>query len=348
MTMTDFWKKWRAEIVRGAVIFTIVVAGGVFLVSAFNRAKTGLASGFRSAARSGGLAQLAQGIDQSFGGSFNDPGRTHGDAWTWHSRLNAGQTLAIRNLNGPVEVTQASGTETVVTTEKSWLSSDSASVQIQVVPTSSGAMICAIWPGSTGSECTAGHNINYHRNGHDHNDVAVKFTIQLARGVKLDVGSVTGDVDVEGASAPVTVNTVTGDLSIQTSAWPVQLTTVTGDISATTGAPGSESAKVTAVTGDVSLDIPSSSNLVVTAHTTAGDINNDFSLPVTEQKYGPSQSLTGTLGSGGAKLELNTVTGDITLNKAGAAKLSVVKVKNHGVTSVHVTPPPAPAPVVRP
>jgi len=342
MTMTDFWKKWRAEILRGSVIFVVVVAVGLALISAV---RTG-AQKVRNGAR-GIIPELAQSFTSGLGGNFDDPGRTHGAAWSWHSKLNPGQTLTLRDLNGPVEVAAAPGTETVVTAERSWLKSDPNSVTIQAVPTSTGTMICAVWPGSTGSECSASHDVNFKVDGKQRDDVAVKFVVQLARGVKIDVGSVNGDVDISGAQGGVTANTVNGDLTVETSSWPVNLSTVNGDISAIAGAPGSDHASLKSVNGDVSLSLPEHLNLVVNAHTVTGDISTDFSLPVTDAKYGPSHSMSGTLGTGGGVLDLNTVSGDITLNKASASTVHLLPLKKHGAAAV-AAPAPAPTPPTPP
>jgi len=340
MTMNDFWKKWRAELLRGAVIFVVVVAIGLTAVSFVGRLKAKGGNALAELARMGG----------DFGGSFDDPGRSHGDAWSWHAPLTPGQTLSIRNLNGPVEVAAATGPEAVVTAEKSWRNSDSGSVTIQAIPSSSGVVICAVWPGSTGSECTPGHEINFNFKGkHDRvSDVAVKFTVQVPKGVKVDVGSVAGDVDITGATAAVSAQTVTGDVSVETSAGPVSLSTVTGDVHATVASLGQGNSEVKAVTGDVSVSIPDHADLLVDAHTTAGDIDNDFSLPVSDQKYGPSHSMTGTLGKGGATLKLSTVTGDISLDKTTATTVRVVRVPGRAAvtTAPAVAPaaPPAPKP----
>jgi hypothetical protein len=342
MTMKSFWMKWRAEVLRGSLIFVVVVGAGLTLVSAFHKGVDRLKSGTRDF-----IPQLAEGLSASFGGDFDAPGRTHGDAWSWHSKLNPGQTLAIRNISGPVEVTAAPGTETTVTTEKSWLNSEPGSVTIQAVPTSSGTMICAVWPGSRDGDCSSGHNLTIHTNGREHSDVAVKFVVQLARGVKIDVKGVSGDVDISGAAAGVTANTVSGDVSVQTSSWPVELNSVSGDISVATGAPGTEAAKVNSVSGDVKVYVPANPDLTVHATTMSGDIGDDFSLPVREAQYGPSQSLDGTIGKGGARLEMTTVSGDIKLNKATSAMVwRIQKKAPRPVTAV--TAPPGPAPAMAP
>jgi len=338
--MQTFWKKWRAELVRGSAIFIVVVASGLLLVSAFAKAKAKAASAGGNA-----LGQVMTAISASLGGNFDDPGRHHGDTWSWHAKVTPGQTLSLRNLNGPVEVSAATGTETVVTAEKSWLNSDPASVTIEAVPTSSGTMVCAVFPGSNGGECAPGHDVNVHLNGRQHNDVVVKFVVQVAPGVKVDVGSVSGDVKVAGATSAVGVNTVSGDISVETSSWPVTLSTVSGDITASTGAAAAGSSEVKSVSGDVTLQVPSKTDLFVSAHSISGDISDDFDLPVQEAKFGSSQSLSGTIGKGGGTLNINTVSGDISLNKATVSTVQVLTAKKHGVTAVRVTatPPAAPA-----
>ncbi|HEX4634179.1 MAG TPA: DUF4097 family beta strand repeat-containing protein [Gemmatimonadales bacterium] len=338
MTMQSFWMKWRAEILRGSLIFVVVVGAGLALVSAFHKGVDSLKSGTR-----GLIPQLAQNLSASFGGDFDAPGRTHGDSWSWHSKLNPGQTLAIRNISGPVEVTAAPGTETIVTTEKSWLSSEPGSVTIQAVPTSAGTMICAVWPSSNGGECTSGHNMNVHMNGREHSDVAVKFVVQLARGVKIDVGGISGDLDISGAAAGVTAQTVSGDVSVQTSYWPVELNSVSGDISVTTGTPGADAAKVHSVSGDITISVPANPDLTVHATTMSGDIGDDFSLPVREAQYGPSQSLDGSIGKGGARLDLGTVSGDIKLNKATSVTVWRLHKKAPKAATAVTAPPAAPA-----
>jgi hypothetical protein len=67
---------------------------------------------------------------------------------------------------------------------------------------------------------------------------------------------------------------------------------------------------------------------------------------VAEAQYGPSKSLSGNLGSGGAVLSLTTGTGDISLNKASQGSVHVTRIKvakaGRGVTVVAPVAPPPP------
>jgi hypothetical protein len=342
--MNDFWRKWRAEILRGSVIFVAVVAVGLALVSAARNGANRLRNGAR-----GFLPQIAQSINDG-GGGFDGAGRTHGDAWSWHKKLAPGQQLSIRNANGPVEVHPADGTETSVETEKSWLGDDSAAVQLVASDGPNGVTICAIMHGSQESACGAQHwtSSNDH---HGSSRVAVKFTVHVPSGVKIDVQTGLGDVNVDGGTADLTVLSGTGDISVTSMSWPVDLTSGTGDISATLGAPGRGDARMKSGIGDVSVTLPAHANLSIDAHTGVGDLSDEFGLPVAEAQYGPSKSLTGNLGSGGSVLSLATGTGDIALNKVDHISVNVTQVRvgkrGHSVTVVAPlapTPPPAARP----
>jgi hypothetical protein len=340
MAMNEFFRKWRAEILRGSMIFVVVVAVGLALVSAVR-------SGANRARQF--IPQLAQSFNASMGGGFDDPGRSHGDAWSWHKRLAPGQLITIHNVNGPVEVHAAEGPETSVETEKSWLGSDSAAVQLVASDGPSGVTICAVMNGAHDSQCGAQHWGPNDRHGNSR--VAVKFTVHVPSGVKIAVQTGLGDVEVDGGTADLKVESGTGDISVTSMAWPVDLTSGTGDISATLGAPGRSDAHVKSGIGDVSVTLPAQANVSINAHTGVGDLSDEFGLPVTEAQYGPSKSLTGNLGSGGGVLSLATGTGDISLNKVDHINLHVTRVqigkKGHAVTAVTAptapTPPPAPA-----
>jgi len=338
MTMKSFWMKWRAEILRGSVIFAVVVGAGLALVSAFHNGMDRLKSGTR-----GIIPQLAQSLNASMGGGFDDPGRTHGDAWSWHKKLAPGQQITIRNINGPVEVHAADGPETVVETEKSWLGTDSAAVQVIASDGSNGVTICAVMNGSRGGEC--GEHQWRSNDRHGSPRVAVRFTVHVPSGVKIDVQTALGDVNVDGGTADLKAHAGTGDINVSSMAWPVDLLSGTGDISATLGAPGKGDATVKSGVGDVSVTLPARVNLSINAHTGVGDLSDDFGLPVSEAQYGPSKSLTGTLGSGGGILSLTAGTGDISLNKAGGSGIHVTRVKvGKAINGVTVVAPVAPTP----
>jgi DUF4097 and DUF4098 domain-containing protein YvlB len=161
------------------------------------------------------------------------------------------------------------------------------------------------------------------------NDVQVRFEIRLPRGASADVQTISGDVkaDVQGA---VTAGSIQGDVSVISTSDKVEASTVTGDVSVQLPKvldPKTVRAKT--VTGDVSVQLAPGVCAIVSGRTVTGDISNDFSLPVSG-KFA-AHEMSGKLGKGGGAVQLETVTGDISLGQ---------------VTNVQVevpTPPPPPA-----
>ena len=313
MTGKEFLQRWRTDILRGAVILGVVFGIGMFVVSMVGRGKAAL---------------------NDFGSQFNSDflgaDRTHGEPWTYVYTLAPNQTLWLRNINGSITVTPSDAKTVEIHAERTFKHSPVDSVRIVTTESNGGLTVCALWPGRSGSCGPEGHFTSEGMRG---NDVAVIFDVKLPRGVRLDVSTVTGDVSVDGATAPVNAVTVTGDVTVETADGPVTATTVTGDAHATMHAlSGSGDVKVTTVTGDAQVDLPGGIDAVVDGHTVAGDISTDFPLPVTG-KFA-SHSLTGTLGKGGRQIHITTVTGDVDVRQVGSAP---------GTPVTAPAPPPPPA-----
>lgn len=322
MNGKEFWLRWRGEILRGIVIFGFVIAGGLFVRSLVGR----------------GRAQL-EGLRRQFDTDFLAPDRQRAAPWNYVTTVPAQRTLWLRNLNGSITVDSGVSQKVEILAERTYRHSPADSVQIVTAESDRGLTVCAIWPGNpTG----CGPNGNYSLKGGMHgNDVAVVFTVRLPRGVKLDASTVNGDVEVNGASAPVSVGTVNGDVTVETSAGPVHAVTVNGDVNATMrGFADPGEVNITTVHGDAILTLPDNLDAVVSGNTVAGDITSDYPLAISG-KFA-SHTLSGTLGKGGRQIRLTTVTGDVELRKMGAPGRGPV------TAPVPAVPPAPPAPSGRP
>src|SRR5882762_6126593 len=298
-----FLSTWRREIIRGGVLFALVVAAGL----AISNVRVGF-----------GLPWAAL---RSFGNFDIDPdgdlfgsGREVGDAWEWHGRVTPSQQVWIRNTNGPVAVVQGTGDMLAVTAEKSWRHSQPDAVELVPVTSERGVTICALW---VAHERRCGAEGEYQLHGVRKNDVAVRFTVHLPRGVKVDVSTVNGEVAIEGAAAPVAATTVNGKILVHTTVGPVRANTVNGSIEAAMDALTGGDIELETVNGSVTAVLPSRLNAVVDAATVNGRVETDFPLAVTG-KISP-RHVRGTIGSGGMTLKLNTVNGSVTIRRADAA-----------------------------
>lgn len=317
----EFWLRWRSDILRGAVIFGVVLAGGLLVRSLVHQ----------------GRARI-NGLERAFDTDFFAADRQRAEPWTYVKPLASQHTLWLRNVNGSITVDPSSAGNLEITAERTFRHSAADSVRLVTAESDKGITVCAVWPGPAG-EGTCGPDGRYSTEPRLHgNDVAVVFTVRVPRGVKVNASTINGDVQVRGASAPIHVTTVNGDVSVETSAGPAHAVTVNGDAQATIhgfAEPGDVS--VTTVHGDATLDLPDQIDAVVDGHTVTGDISTDYPLTVTG-KFA-SHTLAGTLGKGGRGIHLTTVAGDIQIGKASSDSVRL---------QVIPKPPVAPAPPARP
>ena len=236
-------------------------------------------------------------------------------AFSWSGEIPAGGWIDVRNLNGPIHVSAASGRTTEVSATKSWRRGDPRDVRFEVTKLAKGGvLVCALWgPESTCDE--RGHHSD-DRRGHRDNDVSVEFTVRVPAGVKVDVSTVNGGVDVAGAGAEIVAATVNGGIDASTNVGPVNATTVNGDIHASMRAlGGDEDMRFATVNGDVVLTLPADFDADVEMSTVNGRLRSDY--PVTVRGTIDPRHLRATIGKGGRRLNFRTVNGNLELRKQG-------------------------------
>jgi DUF4097 and DUF4098 domain-containing protein YvlB len=231
----------------------------------------------------------------------------------WTGRLAAGKTLEVKGINGDIEATGVSGREAAVMASKKGRKNDPSTVKIEVVEHAGGVTICAVYPtpeGKKPNKCAPGHEgrMNTHNN-----DVQVTFTVRVPEGVEFHGSTVNGEVTAESLTADATVTTVNGDIRVATRG-VARATTVNGSIKAALGeADWSGDLDFNTVNGSIVLDLPGDLSADVTAQTVNGSIHTDF--PLTVKGRFSSKKLSGTIGDGGRDLDLQTVNGNIELNR---------------------------------
>ena len=299
-----FWRTWRREIVRGGVLFGLVVGTGLFIRSVRIHVPSPLGA-------LGSIGDFNWGDGD--GGDLFGRGRQVGDPWEYRVLLKPTQRVWIRNTNGPIDVVAGTGDSLVIQVEKSWRTSDPQSVQLIPVLTERGLTVCAVWE-ARDTRCNEGGD--YRINGPKKNDVAVRFTVQLPRSVPVDASTVNGGLQIDGVSAPVAAATVNGRIAVNTSTGPVQATTVNGSIEANMQSLTSGDVRLTTVNGSVSAGLPVQLNANIDAETVNGRVETDFPVKIVG-KISP-RHLRGTVGAGGPTLRLITVNGSISLHEADA------------------------------
>jgi len=301
-TAKRIWRTWRREIIRGGVLFGVVVGAGILI----SRIRVNVPSSLGALGAFGDFNWTDGDAGQLFG-----HGRHTGDEWEYRALIKPSQHVWIRNTNGPIEVVAAEGDSVVIRVEKSWHMSDPQTVKLVPVTTERGLTVCAVWE-ARDSRCDA--DGDYHMNGVKKNDVAVRFTVELPKSVPINASTVNGALEIDGVSAPVEAGTVNGRIAVSTAAGPVQATTVNGSIEANMQSLTGGDVRLTTVNGSVVAGLPVQLNAEIDAETVNGRVETDFPVKIVG-KITP-RHLRGTIGSGGSALKLVTVNGSITIHEA--------------------------------
>jgi len=138
----------------------------------------------------------------------------------------------------------------------------------------------------------------------------------------MDMPKLSGDLTLD--SDDLTANQTGGPLRIVTRSKNIELTQAAGDIhiensdgdvNVTAAAPLGN-VEITNQTGGLTLTVPANASFSLTGSTTDdNDLQTDFSLPVTTN--GDQKQVSGTVGSGGVKVDLRTTHGNLELRKGG-------------------------------
>ncbi len=155
---------------------------------------------------------------------------------------------------------------------------------------------------------------------------------------EVSAESVNGAVDVSGASARVHAGTVNGALTVRGARGEVDANTVNGELRVVGGgaftrahlesvsgpirfegelAPHAD-VQAQTVSGEVELTLPASTAADFTVSTFSGDINTDFGAAIYRNpggRHSPQKELTFSIGGGGAKVAIETLSGAISLRK---------------------------------
>ncbi len=233
----------------------------------------------------------------------------------WKGRVDRGDRLEIKGINGAVFASAASGGEAAVTAvKKKNGKGDPKDVRIEVVEHAGGVTICAVYPddGDRKNECKPGDA--GHLSSRD-SDVSVEFTVRVPAGVVFAPSTVNGEIEAKELQGDVHASTVNGSVSVSTSGL-AKASTVNGSIRAAMGrADWKGDLDFETVNGGITVELPADAGAHVKASTVNGGMETDF--PLTVQGRWGNRKLEGTIGGGGRELSLETVNGSIHLKKKG-------------------------------
>ena len=159
---------------------------------------------------------------------------------------------------------------------------------------------------------------NYSGRNREDSWASVEYTVTLPRRAQLDGAElVNGSLDVEGVQGSVRASLVNGNVKASDLGGEVKLSTVNGGIEANVAAlTTAKGVQMSSVNGSIVLIVPPGINADVKASTLHGAITNDLGLQVDDGQF-VGHSLSGQIGTGGARIRLNNVNGSISIKRIG-------------------------------
>jgi hypothetical protein len=192
----------------------------------------------------------------------------------------------------------------------------------------------------------------------------------------INVRSVQGTIFIEKASGNVRattvnegiiINNISGDLYAETTNGDIEIenaqttslevSTVNGDVTFNGSMRDGGAYRMTTHGGDIRVGLGGVNNATIFVRTFQGDFRSDFpvQLPEGQSARSGSKRFNFTLGSGAARIELQTFNGDITLARKTIATPEQLRRQRRGTPAIAPQPPqpgqptpPAPAPKPKP
>ncbi|HEX8129349.1 MAG TPA: DUF4097 family beta strand repeat-containing protein, partial [Pyrinomonadaceae bacterium] len=149
------------------------------------------------------------------------------------------------------------------------------------------------------------------------NAASVDYTVSVPRGARLEsVEVISGQLDIENVTGGVKASCISGRFTARNLAGEAKLSNVSGTLEASFDRlDDASNVTLNNVSGQIIMRIPSDTNGTIKANTLSGQITNDLGLPVRRGEY-IGHDMAGQLGTGGARIKLNNVSGQIKIQRA--------------------------------
>ncbi len=236
------------------------------------------------------------------------------NAFAWSGTVPQGKRILVKNINGAIHVERSTSGRVEVSAEKSWRRGNPEDVRIeQRKLDGDDVLVCALFNEDARCDERGIHSDRKMR-WNDRNDVSVRFTVKVPEGVRVDVSTVNGGLEVSGVSTEVYASTVNGSIEARSAGGPVRAKTVNGSIRVSMGSAGNaDDLEYEAVNGSVTIELPASFGAQLDLSTVNGRVTTDF--PITISGTMSPRRLRGTVGDGSTRMRASTVNGSITLRK---------------------------------
>ncbi len=234
--------------------------------------------------------------------------------WAW--KVPAGAWINVRNLNGRIIVRGGSGDSVTVTATKRVRRGDASYVHYDVQhygDDNQSVLVCALW-GQNASCSPTSYESRGEDSGRRNNDVRVDFEVAVPAGVRVAAHTVNAEVSVTGVTSEVHAGTINGGVDVETQGGPVSASSVNGSVHASMlHYQPTRDMRFSSVNGSVIVELGNDVNADVELSTLNGRFTTDF--PVTLNGRIDPRHLRARLGTGGPRIVMHTVNGNVELRK---------------------------------
>jgi len=227
------------------------------------------------------------------------------DQWTRSYPLAPTGELAIAGSNGQITVTAGDGDTVTVTAERIVKAGteDLAKQQLALFEMKEDIQPDRVSIDSTGR----GFTVNVSRR--------VNYTITLPKGASLSLANTNGDILVTNVGGHFSAETTNGRVTATGLKQSAKVITTNGVVDLAFEAVGGEGITAETTNGMISVTLPNSTNADLTARVSNGAINREnLTLQVSEESR---RRLDGRMGTGGARIRLETTNGAIHVKGRG-------------------------------
>lgn len=235
------------------------------------------------------------------------------DEWTRRYEIGATGTLEIENTNGAIDVERGTGTAVVVHAErKARSSSEQAAKELL------GRIEIVERPGSGSISLKTNSPA---LSGIFGGQTEVRYRVQVPPGTRVKAHTTNGHVDVSGVDGDIDAGTTNGHIKGRALSGAIEAETTNGGIDMDVASVASRGVQLETTNGSISLRVPTSARASISASTVNGGINaSALELETTEKGR---RKLVARLNGGGAKIQLETTNGGITIGAARGAEAEV-------------------------
>jgi DUF4097 and DUF4098 domain-containing protein YvlB len=178
------------------------------------------------------------------------------------------------------------------------------------------------------------------------------ITVEKANG-KLQATTINEGIRLTNISGDVSAETTNGDIVIENAqTTSLEVSTVNGDVTFNGTMRDGGAYRLTTHGGDLRVGLGGAPNATVFVRTFQGDFSADFpiQLPEGQSAREGSKRFNFTLGSGSARIELQSFNGDITVARKTIMSAEELRRQRRGISPKGSQPPnpPQPAPTPRP